>query len=86
VTTVADDQVCNPEPFDAPWHEALAATLEEWDSSEDDEAFRDFMSGVVQWNNPALEKILAPPGIFSLPHSLNSTIVAPAPPSCCGAW
>ena len=29
------------ERFDAPWHNALSATLEEWNSPEDDEAFRD---------------------------------------------
>ena len=28
------------EPFSASWHNALAATLEEWNSPEDDEAFR----------------------------------------------
>jgi AbrB family looped-hinge helix DNA binding protein len=27
--------------FDAAWHQALRATLEEWDSTEDNEAFRD---------------------------------------------
>jgi antitoxin PrlF len=27
--------------LDAPWHNALSATLEEWNSPEDDEAFRD---------------------------------------------
>ena len=27
--------------FDAAWHRALTATLEEWNSAEDDEAFRD---------------------------------------------
>ena len=27
--------------FDAAWHRALSATLEEWNSPEDDEAFRD---------------------------------------------
>jgi hypothetical protein len=30
-----------PEPFDAPWHEALSAGMKEWTSPEDDEAFRD---------------------------------------------
>jgi len=34
-------QVRKPVPFDAPWHDALAATLEEWNSPEDNEAFRD---------------------------------------------
>lgn len=29
------------EPFDTAFHQALSATLEEWDSPEDDEAFRD---------------------------------------------
>jgi len=29
------------EPFDAVFHEALSATLDEWNTSEDDEAFRD---------------------------------------------
>lgn len=29
------------EPFHAAWHEAIANTLEEWNSPEDDEAFRD---------------------------------------------
>jgi AbrB family looped-hinge helix DNA binding protein len=29
------------EPFDRPFHEALASTLEEWSSSEDEEAFGD---------------------------------------------
>lgn len=29
------------EPFDAAFHEALSATLDEWNTSEDDEAFRD---------------------------------------------
>jgi len=29
------------EPFDAAWHNALSATLEEWNSPEDNEAFRD---------------------------------------------
>jgi len=29
------------EAFDATFHEALSKTLEEWDSPEDDEAFRD---------------------------------------------
>ena len=29
------------EPFDAAFHQALAATLDEWNSAEDDEAFRD---------------------------------------------
>ena len=38
---MADKQVSNPEPFDAPWHEALSMTLEEWNSPEDDDAFRD---------------------------------------------
>jgi hypothetical protein len=28
-------------PFDKAYHEALSATLEEWSSPEDDEAFRD---------------------------------------------
>jgi len=28
------------EPFNAAWHQALAGTLEEWNSPEDDEAFR----------------------------------------------
>jgi hypothetical protein len=41
---VAEDQVCNSEPFDAPWHDALTTTLEEWNSPEDDEAFRDLMT------------------------------------------
>ena len=27
--------------FDAAWHHALSSTLEEWNSPEDDEAFRD---------------------------------------------
>jgi len=27
------------EPFHGPWHDALAATLDEWNSPEDDEAF-----------------------------------------------
>ena len=27
--------------FDAAWHRALSGTLEEWNSAEDDEAFRD---------------------------------------------
>ena len=29
------------DPFDAAYHAALSATLEEWDSPEDDEAFKD---------------------------------------------
>ena len=29
------------EPFDTAFHEALSATLDEWNTSEDDEAFRD---------------------------------------------
>lgn len=29
------------EPFDVAFHEALSATLDEWNTSEDDEAFRD---------------------------------------------
>ena len=29
------------EPFDAEFHAALAETLDEWNSKEDDEAFRD---------------------------------------------
>jgi len=30
------------QPFDATWHKAISATLEdEWDSAEDDEAFAD---------------------------------------------
>lgn len=29
------------EPFDAAFHRALSATLDEWDAPEDDEAFRD---------------------------------------------
>lgn len=29
------------EPFDAAFHKSLAATLDEWDTPEDDEAFRD---------------------------------------------
>jgi len=29
------------EPFDAAFHQALSASLDEWDSPEDDEAFRD---------------------------------------------
>jgi antitoxin PrlF len=29
------------EPFDESFHRALAGTLDEWDSPEDDEAFRD---------------------------------------------
>ena len=29
------------EPFDAEFHAALSQTMEEWTSSEDDEAFRD---------------------------------------------
>ena len=29
------------EPFDAAFHQALSATLDEWDTPEDDEAFRD---------------------------------------------
>lgn len=29
------------EPFDAAFHQALSSTLDEWDSPEDDEAFRD---------------------------------------------
>lgn len=29
------------EPFDAAFHKALSATLDEWDTPEDDEAFRD---------------------------------------------
>ena len=29
------------EPFDAAYHSAIAETLEEWDSPEDDEAFND---------------------------------------------
>lgn len=29
------------EPFDTVFHQALSATLDEWDSPEDDEAFRD---------------------------------------------
>ncbi len=29
------------EPFDAAFHQALSATLDEWNSPEDDEAFRD---------------------------------------------
>ena len=29
------------EPFDAAYHSALSETLEEWDSVDDDEAFRD---------------------------------------------
>jgi AbrB family looped-hinge helix DNA binding protein len=29
------------EPFDTAFHQALSATLDEWDSPEDDEAFRD---------------------------------------------
>ena len=27
--------------FDAAWHQALQGTMEEWDSAEDNEAFRD---------------------------------------------
>jgi antitoxin PrlF len=27
------------EPFNAAWHEAIASTLEEWNSPQDDEAF-----------------------------------------------
>jgi len=27
--------------FDTAWHRGLTATLEEWNSAEDDEAFRD---------------------------------------------
>lgn len=29
------------EPFDAAFHQALSTTLDEWNSPEDDEAFRD---------------------------------------------
>jgi len=29
------------EPFDAAFHQALSSTLDEWDSPQDDEAFRD---------------------------------------------
>ena len=29
------------EPFDAAYHSAIAETLQEWDSPEDDEAFND---------------------------------------------
>lgn len=29
------------EPFDTVFHQALSATLDEWDSPEDDRAFRD---------------------------------------------
>jgi AbrB family looped-hinge helix DNA binding protein len=29
------------EPFDAAYHQAIAETLEEWNSPEDDEAFND---------------------------------------------
>lgn len=29
------------DPFDAAYHAALSTTLEEWDSPEDDEAFKD---------------------------------------------
>lgn len=29
------------QPFDAAFHSALAGTLDEWDTEEDDEAFRD---------------------------------------------
>lgn len=29
------------EPFDAAYHAALSKTLDEWDTPEDDEAFRD---------------------------------------------
>ncbi len=29
------------ERFDAQWHDALSANLEEWNSREDEEAFRD---------------------------------------------
>ncbi len=29
------------EPFDAAFHKALSATLDEWSTPEDDEAFRD---------------------------------------------
>ena len=29
------------DPFDAAYHATLATTLEEWDSPEDDEAFKD---------------------------------------------
>ena len=29
------------EPFDTAFHQALSATLDEWNSPEDDEAFRD---------------------------------------------
>lgn len=29
------------EPFDAAFHKAISATLDEWDTPEDDEAFRD---------------------------------------------
>ncbi len=36
-------QTGEPEPFDAAWHEAVAATLEEWHSPEDDGAFRDLL-------------------------------------------
>jgi len=30
-----------PEPFDGPFHAALSETLTEWESPEDEEAFRD---------------------------------------------
>ena len=30
-----------PEPFDAPFHAALSDTLTEWETAEDEEAFRD---------------------------------------------
>ena len=40
---VVDDKVVltRVDPFDAAYHAALSTTLEEWDSPEDDEAFRD---------------------------------------------
>jgi len=39
----ADDTVTlrRLEPFDAAFHEALSATLDEWSTAEDDAAFRD---------------------------------------------
>ena len=40
---VVDDKVVlsRVDPFDAAYHAALSTTLEEWDSPEDDEAFKD---------------------------------------------
>ena len=43
VRAVVDGKVVltRVDPFDAAYHAALSTTLEEWDSPEDDEAFKD---------------------------------------------